>query len=90
MRQNDTIADKIDHTQLKPEATETQIRQLCEEAKQYGFATVCVNPTYVKLCAQLLQNTPVRVCTVVGFPLGATLPDVKAYETQQAILDGAT
>jgi deoxyribose-phosphate aldolase len=83
-------AKMIDHTLLKPDATQDQIAQLCYEARKHGFAAVCVNPTYVKLCAQLLQGTEVHVCTVVGFPLGATPPEVKAYEAQQAIDDGAT
>ena len=83
------IAKLIDHTLLKPEASQDQVAQLCYEASKYGFATVCVNPTNVKLCAQLLKGTPVKVCTVVGFPLGATSPEVKAYETQQALDDGA-
>jgi len=83
------LARFIDHTILKPEATESQIRQLCAEAAQYGFATVCVNPTWVHLCAELLRNTPVKVCTVVGFPLGATLPEVKAYETRRSVRLGA-
>jgi deoxyribose-phosphate aldolase len=84
------IARMIDHTLLKPDATQDQIAQLCYEARKYGFAAVCVNPAYVKLCTQLLQGTDVHVCTVVGFPLGATPPEVKAYEAQQAIDDGAT
>ena len=84
------LASMIDHTLLKPEATEPQIRQLCDEAKQYGFASVCINPTHVKLCADLLKDDPSRVCTVVGFPLGATLPQVKVFETQQAVVEGAT
>ncbi len=84
------IAAKIDHTLLKPEATPDQIAQLCYEARKHGFASVCVNPTHVRLCAQLLRGSPVKVCTVVGFPLGATPPEVKAFETQQAIDDGAT
>lgn len=84
------VAGMIDHTLLKPDATQDQIAQLCYEARKNGFAAVCVNPTYVKLCSQLLQGTPVAVCTVVGFPLGATPPEVKAYESQQAIDDGAT
>jgi deoxyribose-phosphate aldolase len=84
------IAQYIDHTLLKPDATQDQIAQLCYEARKHGFAAVCVNPAYVKLCAQLLQGSPVHVCTVVGFPLGATPPEVKAYEAQQAIDDGAT
>ncbi len=84
------IAKMIDHTLLKPDATQDQIAQLCYEARKYGFAAVCVNPTWVKLCSQLLKGSPVRVCTVVGFPLGATPTEVKAYEAQQAIDDGAT
>jgi deoxyribose-phosphate aldolase len=84
------IAKMIDHTLLKPDATQDQIAQLCYEARKHGFAAVCVNPAYVELCSQLLKGTPVHVCTVVGFPLGATPPEVKAYEAQQAIDDGAT
>jgi deoxyribose-phosphate aldolase len=84
------VAKLIDHTLLKPEASQDQIAQLCYEAGKYGFAAVCVNPTHVKLCSQLLRGTQVHVCTVVGFPLGATPPEVKAYEAQQAIDDGAT
>lgn len=84
------VAAMIDHTLLKPEATQDQIAQLCYEARKYSFATVCVNPTNVRLCVQLLKGSPVGVCTVVGFPLGATPPEVKAYETQQALDDGAT
>jgi deoxyribose-phosphate aldolase len=84
------IAKTIDHTLLKPDATQDQVAQLCYEAQKHGFAAVCVNPAYVKLCSQLLQGTPVHVCTVVGFPLGATPPEVKTYEAQQAIDDGAT
>ena len=84
------LARMIDHTLLKPDATQAEIAQLCCEAKKYGFAAVCVNSTNVKLCAELLKGSPVKVCTVVGFPLGATPPEVKAYEAQQAINDGAT
>ncbi len=84
------VAAMIDHTLLKPEASQDQIAQLCYEARKYSFATVCVNPTNVRLCAQLLKGSPVGVCTVVGFPLGATPPEVKAYEAQQALDDGAT
>jgi deoxyribose-phosphate aldolase len=84
------VAQMIDHTLLKPDATQEQIAQLCYEARKYGFAAVCVNPAWVKLCSQLLKGSPVHVCTVVGFPLGATPPEVKAYEAQQAIDDGAT
>jgi len=84
------IAHMIDHTLLKPDATQDQIAQLCYEARKYGFAAVCVNPANVKLAAQLLKNSPVAVCTVVGFPLGAIPTEVKAYEAQKAIEDGAT
>jgi deoxyribose-phosphate aldolase len=84
------LAKTIDHTLLKADASQDQIAQLCYEARKYAFAAVCVNPTNVKLCAQLLQGSDVHVCTVVGFPLGATPSEVKAYETQQAINDGAT
>jgi deoxyribose-phosphate aldolase len=90
MRRNPfTIANLIDYTLLKPEATKEQIAEICEEARRYEFAAVCVNPIYVKQAAQLLRDSPVKVCTVVGFPLGATLPDVKAYEARRAIEDGA-
>jgi deoxyribose-phosphate aldolase len=84
------LSHMIDHTILKPEATQDQIAQLCFEARKHGFASVCVNPTNVKLCASLLQGTEVDVCTVVGFPLGATPTDVKVFETQQAVREGAT
>ncbi len=84
------IAALIDHTLLKPDATPDQIAQLCFEARKYGFASVCVNPTHVKLCADLLKNSTVKVCTVIGFPLGATAPDVKVFETNNALNDGAT
>jgi deoxyribose-phosphate aldolase len=82
-------ASLVDHTLLKPEASEADIRRLCEEAAQYHFASVCVNPTWVKSSACVLRGSGVPVCTVVGFPLGATLADVKAYETRRAIFDGA-
>ncbi len=84
------LAGMIDHTLLKPDATPDQIAQLCFEARKYGFASVCVNPGWVQLCSQLLQGSPVKVCTVIGFPLGATAPEVKAFETQTAIDHGAT
>ena len=87
---NIDLARMIDHTLLKPDATQDQIAQLCFEARKYGFASVCVNPTWVELCAQLLKGSPVKVCTVIGFPLGATAPEVKAFETQNAIDQGAT
>jgi deoxyribose-phosphate aldolase len=83
------LSKYIDHTLLKPDASEPQVRQLCKEAAQYNFAAVCVNPTWVRLCAQLLKGTGVGVCTVAGFPLGATPADVKAYEARRAIFDGA-
>lgn len=83
-------ASLIDHTLLKPEATESDIRQLCEEAAQFGFASVCVNPGWVKKAAEFLRGTGIPVCTVIGFPLGATLPDVKAFEARRAIFNGAT
>jgi deoxyribose-phosphate aldolase len=82
-------ASLIDHTLLKPEATEDDIKRLCEEAARFRFASVCVNPTWVRLAACHLKGTNVPVCTVIGFPLGATLPDVKAYEARRAIFDGA-
>jgi len=85
-----TLARYIDHTLLKPEATPEQIAKLCAEAREYGFAAVCVNPCYVRQCAELLRGTPVQVSSTIGFPLGATLPEVKAYETELAIRDGAT
>ena len=85
-----SIASYIDHTLLKQDATGAQIDQLCAEAAQYLFASVCVNPCWVSLCAQLLQGTEVAVCTVIGFPLGANTPAVKAFEAAEAIRQGAT
>jgi deoxyribose-phosphate aldolase len=82
-------ASLIDHTMLKADASQEDLRKLCAEAAQFGFASVCVNPTWVKAAACLLQGTNVPVCTVIGFPLGATLPDVKAYEARRVIFDGA-
>lgn len=84
-----SVASLIDHTMLKPEATARQIEKLCFEAKEYGFASVCVNSVYVPLAAELLKESDVKVCTVVGFPLGASLPQVKAYEAEEAIQNGA-
>jgi deoxyribose-phosphate aldolase len=84
------IAKYIDHTLLKAEATKDQIEKLCEEAREYDFASVCVNPAWVSYAAELLKGTSVKVCTVIGFPLGATTPEVKAYETDDAIKNGAT
>jgi deoxyribose-phosphate aldolase len=86
----DGIGRLIDHTLLKADATQDQVAQLCYEARAHHFASVCVNPAHVKLAAELLRGSDVRVCTVVGFPLGATPATVKAYETTQAIRDGAT
>ena len=82
-------ASMIDHTLLKAEATKEQIEKLCAEAKEFGFASVCVNPTWVKYCSELLQNSDVLVCTVIGFPLGANTPAVKAFEAKDAIANGA-
>ena len=84
-----SVASMIDHTLLKPDATRAQIEELCREAAQFKFATVCVNPTWVATCARLLVGSGVGVCSVVGFPLGATTGDVKSYETRRAIFDGA-
>lgn len=83
-------AAMIDHTLLKQDATKAQIEQICAEAKQYVFASVCVNPTWIELAASLLQGTDVKVCTVIGFPLGASTSAVKAFETRDAIEKGAT
>ena len=88
--QNEEVARMIDHTLLKADASQDQIAQLAYEARTYHFAAVCVNPTHVKLSAQLLKGSDVKVCTVVGFPLGATPGTVKAFEAQQAIRDGAS
>ncbi|ACA41212.1 deoxyribose-phosphate aldolase [Lysinibacillus sp. fkY74-1] len=87
MEQN--FARMIDHTLLKAEATKEQIEKLCAEAKQFNFASVCVNPTWVKHSSELLQGSDVLVCTVIGFPLGANTPAVKAFEVKDAIANGA-
>ena len=79
----------IDHTLLKPDASQEQIETLIEEAKKYDFASVCVNPTWVSFAAQALKATDVKVCTVIGFPLGANTPELKAFETSDAIQNGA-
>jgi deoxyribose-phosphate aldolase len=84
------VAGLIDHTLLKPDATRDDIEKLCREAAEFHFATVCVNPAWVALAAARLRGTPVGVCSVVGFPLGATTSDVKQFETRRAIFDGAT
>ncbi|EKN37864.1 deoxyribose-phosphate aldolase, partial [Clostridium botulinum CFSAN001627] len=83
------LSKYIDHTLLKPQATEKDILKLIEEAKTYDFASVCVNPSWVKLAYENLKDTDVKVCTVVGFPLGATSTASKVYETKVAIEDGA-
>lgn len=83
------FAGLIDHTLLKPEASRDEIRKLCQEAARFGFASVCINPWYVPLAAELLRGTKVKVCTVIGFPLGATLPQVKIYEAEGVIKLGA-
>ena len=84
-----TLAGLIDHTLLKPDASQADIELLCREAAEHRFASVCVNPTWVATCARLLKGSPVVVCSVVGFPLGATTTDVKHYETRRALFDGA-
>ncbi len=83
------LAGMIDHTLLKPEATKEEITKLCHEAKKFSFASVCINPSYVSLCAKLLRDTSVKVCTVIGFPLGATSTQSKAFEAEHALRDGA-
>jgi deoxyribose-phosphate aldolase len=83
------VASMIDHTLLKPDASLKDIQTLCREAADNSFASVCVNPTWVAECARLLRGTVVKVCSVVGFPLGATTPDTKHYETRRVIFDGA-
>ncbi|RME74898.1 MAG: deoxyribose-phosphate aldolase [Planctomycetota bacterium] len=83
------LAHRIDHTLLKQDATAEQIQTLCEEAVRFGFASVCVNPFWVPVCAELLAGSCVKVCTVIGFPLGANSPVIKAAEARQAVCDGA-
>lgn len=80
----------IDHTKLNPDAIKDDIVKLCNEAKEYNFKSVCVNPQYVKLCKELLKNTETEVCTVIGFPLGANTMEIKVKEAEQAIEDGAS
>jgi deoxyribose-phosphate aldolase len=84
------VAGLIDHTLLKADATRKEIEKLCNEAREFGFATVCINPTWVSLASRLLRGSSTGVCTVVGFPLGATTTDVKQYETRRVIYDGAS
>ncbi|RSL31930.1 deoxyribose-phosphate aldolase [Salibacterium salarium] len=83
------IASVIDHTLLKADTTKDQIIKICEEAKEYGFYSVCINPARVKEAADLLKDSEVKVCTVIGFPLGATTPESKAFEAKDAIEKGA-
>jgi deoxyribose-phosphate aldolase len=83
------VAKYIDHTLLKPEATADQIDVLCDEAREFGFASVCINPTWVKRAAERLRGSGVPVCTVIGFPLGAAVPEIKAMEARRALRDGA-
>jgi deoxyribose-phosphate aldolase len=89
MKVSENMAGYIDHTLLKPEATEAQIIELCREAVKFGFFSVCINPSYVKTAVQELRNSDVKVCCVVGFPLGATTTAVKAFETAEAVENGA-
>lgn len=84
------IAKMIDHTALKADTTKDTIEKLCKEASEYKFASVCVNPTWVETAAMLLKGSDVKVCTVIGFPLGANTPETKAFETKDAIEKGAT
>ncbi len=90
MMSTQSLAGIIDHTLLKAETNKAEIIQLCKEALEYKFASVCINPTWIRTCAEQLKGSEVKVCTVIGFPLGATLPEVKAFETKKAIEDGAT
>jgi deoxyribose-phosphate aldolase len=83
------LAPMIDHTLLRADATRKQIKQLCAEAREYGFASVCINSCWVRLCRDELRNSNVLVCTVIGFPLGAASRETKAFETRQAVEDGA-
>jgi deoxyribose-phosphate aldolase len=86
--QDKNLAGKIDHTLLKPDATPDEIKKLCDEAAKFKFASVCINPCYVTLCKNLLSGTGVKICTVIGFPLGSTTSEVKQYEAEQAIMNG--
>lgn len=83
------LARMIDHTLLKPEATTDEVKKLCQEAREYEFASVCVNPSFVPLCKEMLKGTRVKVCTVIGFPLGATTTETKRFEAEQALQSGA-
>jgi len=89
MKDHETVASSIEHTLLRPDAGEDDLERLCKEAVQYGFHAVCVNPSRVGFVREYLMNRPVRVCTVVGFPLGATLTEVKVFEAMRAVESGA-
>ncbi|OOF71486.1 deoxyribose-phosphate aldolase [Rodentibacter caecimuris] len=84
-----SLAQYIDHTALAADTTEQKIQHLCQEAKTYGFWSVCINPAYIPFAKKLLADSDVKICTVIGFPLGANMTQVKSYETEQAILAGA-
>ncbi len=84
-----SVARMIDHTLLKPDTTPDEIKKLCEEARIYNFASVCINPCYVEMCYNLLKGSQVKVCTVIGFPLGSTTTETKRAEAEQALLNGA-
>jgi len=84
------LAGLIDHTILKPDATRSEVERLCAEAREHLFASVCIQPHWASLCARLLAGTPVKVCTVVGFPHGMNKPETKCFEARRAVLDGAT
>ncbi len=86
----DPLAPLIEHTLLKPDAARADVERLCGEAVRFGFAAVCVNSAHVAACARLLRGSRVRVCVTVGFPLGAQLPEVKAYEARRAVEEGAS
>ncbi|KXZ39534.1 deoxyribose-phosphate aldolase [Alkalithermobacter thermoalcaliphilus JW-YL-7 = DSM 7308] len=86
---NREIAKIIDHTVLKAQTTEADVKKVCKEAKEYGFFSVCINPAYIELAKKELEGSDVKVCTVIGFPLGANTPEVKAFETKDAIQKGA-
>lgn len=88
--EKDKLTRMIDHTILKADATKEEVQALCKEAKEYNFASVCINPSNISLAYRLLQGTEVKVCTVIGFPLGANATEVKKFETKVAIEDGAT
>ena len=90
VRVDSGVAGMIDHTLLKPVATRDQVLQLCDEARQHHFISVCVNSTWVETCFDRLQGSGVKVCAVIGFPLGATTPETKVYESEQCLLRGAT